>query len=116
MSTISAESATTHRSPTGPSRGPSTLRKTASILTIAAGIVLVASTFMNNLFAVGPAFEDLTDDFRPLLVQQSLDTAKADVAGTAAVGEEFQNTMGPAMAQQMGLTPEEFSAMMGEQA
>jgi hypothetical protein len=64
---------------------------------------------------VAPAFEDLTDDFRPLLVQQSLDTAKADVAGTAAVGDEFQTTMGPALAQQMGLTPEEFSGMMDEQ-
>ena len=114
MSTLTAESSAGHRA-SGPSRSPSTMRKAASLLTIAAGVVLLLSTFMNNLFAVGPAFEDLIDDFRPLLVQQSLDTAKADVAGVAAVGEEFQTTMGPALAQQMGLTPEEFSGMTAEQ-
>ncbi len=115
MSTLTAESSAGHRSSSGPSRGPSNLRKAASLLTIAAGLVLIVSTFMNNLFAVGPAFEDLINDFRPLLVQQSLDTAKADVAGVAAVGEEFQTTMGPAFAEQMGLTPQEFSGMMDEQ-
>ncbi len=114
MSTITAESSAGHRS-SAPSGGPSNLRKAASLLTIAAGLVLLASTFINNLFAVGPAFEDLTDDFRPLLVQQSLDTAKDDVAGVAAVGDEFQTTMGPALAEQMGLTPKEFSAMMDQQ-
>jgi hypothetical protein len=115
MSTVTAESSAGHRSSSRSSRGPSTLRKAASLLTIGAGVVLVASTFMNNLFAVGPAFEDLINDFRPLLVQQSLDTAKADVAGLAAVGDEFQTTMGPALAQQMGLSPDEFSGMMTEQ-
>jgi hypothetical protein len=115
MSTLTADPSAGHRSSSGPSRGPSNLRKAASLLTIAAGVVLIVSTFMNNLFAVGPAFEDLINDFRPLLVQQSLDTAKADVAGVAAVGEEFQATMGPAVAEQMGLTPKEFSGMMNEQ-
>ncbi|HUW16493.1 MAG TPA: hypothetical protein VMW94_05405 [Actinomycetes bacterium] len=115
MSTVTAESSAGHRQSTGPSRGPSTFRKVASLLTIAAGVVLLASTFMNNLFAVGPAFEDLIDDFRPLIAQESLDTAKADVASLAAVGDEFQSTMGPALAQQMGLSPDDFSGMMSDQ-
>lgn len=115
MSTLTSGSSTGHRTSATPSRGPSTPRKIASLLTIAAGVVLLASTFMNNLFAVGPAFEDLIDDFRPLLAQEAIDTAKTDVAGLGAVADEFQTAMAPAVAEALGMTPEEFSAMVSEQ-
>lgn len=49
--------------------GPSTARKIVAILVMLVGVVLIAMTFANNLFKVGPAFEDLITDFRPLLGQ-----------------------------------------------
>jgi hypothetical protein len=77
--------------------------------------VLIGTTVVNNLFQVGPAFEDLTDGFRPVLTAQAIETARADVATLGAAGEEFQTAVAPAMAEQFGMTPEEFQAFVGEQ-
>jgi hypothetical protein len=115
MSTMTAGSSAGHRASASTSGGPSVPRKIASIVVVAAGVVLLLSTFMNHLFSVGPAFESLIDDFRPLLTQESIDTARADVAGLGGVADEFQGAMAPAMAEQMGMTPEEFSGMVTEQ-
>ena len=115
MSTMTTGSPAAHHTPSGSKRGPSTMRKVASLLAIAAGLVLLGSVILNNLFAVGPAFEDMIDDFRPVLTQESIDTAKSDVASLGAVSEEFSGSMAPAVAEQLGMTPEEFSAMVSEE-
>jgi Zn-dependent protease with chaperone function len=115
MSTMTTGSPAAHHTPSGSRSGPPTIRKVASLLAIAAGVVLLASTFINNLFAVGPAFEDMIDDFRPVLTQESIDTAKSDVASLGAVSQEFSGSMAPAVAEQLGMTPEQFSAMVQEQ-
>ena len=49
------------------------------------GADLVATTLISNLFTVGPAFENLITDFHPALTQQSIDTARADIASLSAV-------------------------------
>lgn len=90
----------------------STPRKIAGGLVILVGVVFIAVTLINNLFAVGPAFEEMIDDFRPLLAEESLDTARADIAGLEAAGAEFQTAIAPGMAQQLGMTTEEFGAMV----
>jgi hypothetical protein len=64
---------------------------------------------------VGPAFEELIDDFRPVLTDESLETARADIAVLEAAGEEFQTVVGPAMAQALGMTPEQFGGMVQTQ-
>ncbi len=87
-------------------------RKAAGLVTVAVGVVFIAVTLVNSLFEVGPAFEELIDDFRPVLTDDSLNTARDDVATLAAAGEEFQTTVAPAMAQALGVTPEEFGAMV----
>jgi hypothetical protein len=89
-----------------------TPRKIAAAVVVIVGVVFIAVTFINNLFAVGPAFEELIDDFRPVLSDESLATARADIEGLQAAGEEFQTTVAPAMAQAMGVTVEEFGAMV----
>ncbi len=78
------------------------------------GVVLIGTTVVNNLFQVGPAFEELTDGFRPIMTAQAIETARADIATLGAAGDEFQTTVAPAMAQQLGMTPEEFQAFVGE--
>lgn len=89
-------------------------RMASGALVVVVGIVLIASTFMNNLFEVGPAFEDMIEDFRPMLTTEALNTASADIGGLGAVGDEFETAVIPGMSAQMGMEPQEFGAFMGE--
>jgi hypothetical protein len=87
-------------------------RKAAALLVIAVGVVFIAVTLLNDLFAVGPAFEDLTDDFRPVMADESLATARADLATLEAAGQEFQTAVAPGMAQALNMSAEDFGAMV----
>lgn len=69
---------------------------------------------MNNLFAVGPAFENLIVDFRPALTQSSIDTARADIAGLSAVQTEFTTKLAPALSQQLKMTPDQFNGFVSQ--
>lgn len=89
-------------------------RMAAGALVVIAGLVLIGSTFINNLFEVGPAFEEMIDDFRPMLTDEALNTAKADIGGLSAVADEFQTAVIPGMSQQLGMSPEEFGGFLGE--
>lgn len=91
------------------------LSQVAGALIILVGAGLITITLINSLFQVGPAFEDLTDDFRPVMTQQSIDTARADVAGLGAVQEEFTTKLAPALSEQLQMTPEEFDGFVAEQ-
>lgn len=93
----------------------STGRKVAAAVVVVVGIVFIVLILVNNLFAVGPAFEEMIDDFRPVLQEEALAQAQADVDGLAAAGEEFGTKIAPAMAQQLGMTPDEFGAMVQSQ-
>jgi hypothetical protein len=99
---------TTHRSGSGWGT------KIPAVIVMLVGVVLIGTTIVNNLFAVGPAFEELTDGFRPVMTAQAIETARADVSTLGAAGEEFQAEVAPAMAEQLGMTPEEFQAFVGE--
>ena len=50
-----------------------------------------------NLFAVGPAFEEMIDDFRPWLTDESIATLNADLEMLGGAVEEFQTSMAPAL-------------------
>ena len=89
------------------------LRRIAAGLTVLVGVVLLVSTFANNLFKVGPDFEEMIDDFRPMLAEESIAAARADLDMLGAVGTEFQTDIVPVMAQQLGVTPDEFMASIG---
>jgi len=88
---------------------------------VAAGLLVVigggfvAVTLAANLFHVGPAFDRLTTDFRPIMTQQAIQTDQQDIAALSAAGTEIQTKMLPALAQQLGVTPEQFSANMAQQ-
>jgi hypothetical protein len=99
----------------GSSRGRSSfLSKVAAVLIMLVGAGLVATTLISNLFAVGPAFENLITDFRPALTQQSIDTAHADIAGLSAVQTEFGTKLVPALSQQLKMTPEAFNGFVSQ--
>jgi hypothetical protein len=84
-------------------------------IVIIVGVVFLVVTMVNNLFQVGPAFEEMIDDFRPILTDESLDTARADIATLEAAGTEFSTAVAPGMAQALGMTPEEFGGLMQTQ-
>ncbi len=83
-------------------------------LVIVVGVALVAMTLISNLFTVGPAFENLTADFRPALTQQSIDTAQADIASLSAVQTEFSTKLAPALSQQLKMTPDQFNGFVSQ--
>jgi len=106
-------------SSTGTSAGSSPSRsglvsRTAAVLVMLVGAGLVAVTLISNLFAVGPAFENLITDFRPALTQQSIATARADIAGLSAVQTEFSTKLAPALGQQLQMTPEQFNGFVSQ--
>lgn len=80
---------------------------------LAVGVIVLVVLFANNLFTVGGAFEELTDAFRPIMTDEAITTAKADVAGLGAVSEEFNTSLGPAIADQLQMSPEDLNAFMG---
>jgi hypothetical protein len=89
--------------------------RVAAALLVLIGASFVTVTLAANLFNVGPAFDRLTDDFRPIMTEQAIETDRADIAALANASTEIQTKMMPALAQQLGLTPAEMNAMLGEQ-
>lgn len=90
-------------------------RKVSAGVVIVIGIAFLVITAMNNLFEVGPAFEEMIDDFRPVLTDESLAVASDDVAGLEAAGVEFQTVVAPAMAEALGMSQEEFIGFVESQ-
>jgi hypothetical protein len=80
---------------------------------LAIGVIVLIVLFANNLFTVGGAFEDLTDEFRPIMSDQAISAAQTDVAALGAVSDEFANQVAPALAEALQLSPEDLQAFLG---
>jgi hypothetical protein len=89
-------------------------RNVVGAVIISSGAAMIAVTFSNNLFNVGPSFESLMGDFRPHLTSSAIATSRTDISGLGAAGTELQTKMMPAMAQQLGMTPTQFSAYVAK--
>lgn len=87
-------------------------RRIIAVLVMFVGAAFVAMTLIVNLFSVGPAFERMTDGFRPVMTQQTIATARQDISGLAAAGTEVQTKLLPAVATQLKLSPQQMIAMM----
>ncbi|NNF55101.1 MAG: hypothetical protein HKN03_11750 [Acidimicrobiales bacterium] len=90
----------------------SVYRRSAALLVAAVGVVFLVSTLANNLFTVGPDFEEMIDDFRPALTEESIATAKTDLVMLEGVGAEFEAAIVPAVAPQLGMTEAEFMSFI----
>ena len=86
----------------------SPVRRVAGAIVAVVGVVLLISTFANNLFQVGPDFEEMIDDFRPMLAEESIATAQADLAMLGGVAAEFETAIVPALSEQLGKSADEF--------
>ena len=100
---------------TATGRSPGVIQKVLAALTALIGLAFIVTTLVANLFSVGPAFERLTDGFRPIMTQQSISSARSDVAQLGAAGNELQTQILPAMATQLKMSPAELNGMMGSQ-
>lgn len=89
--------------------------RVAAALLVAIGAAFVAITLSANLFHVGPSFDRLTNDFRPLMTPQAIQTDRQDIAALSAASTEIQTRMLPALAQQLSMTPDQLSTMMTTQ-
>lgn len=87
-------------------------RTTAGVLIALVGVAFIGSVIVNELFSVGPAFERMSDGFRPVMASEHVDALKQDLAGMSAVGEEFTTTAVPTISGALGVTPEAFTASM----
>ncbi len=104
-----------HRTTTGPASRIGWPRRFAAVLMVLVGASFIAVTFSANLFHVGPAFDRLTDGFRPVMTQAAIQTDRQDIAALSAAGTEIQTKLLPALAQQLNMTPAQLSALMTTQ-
>jgi hypothetical protein len=79
-----------------------------------AGVAVLIALLVGNLFGIAPNFEDLTDGFRPVMEDEALDTARADIAALSAVADEFAGDVVPQMAAALQMEPDQFGAFMSD--
>ncbi len=89
-------------------------RRTAGPLVAAVGAAFLISVAVNHLFSVGPAFERMSDGFRPAMKPAPIARLQSDLTGLNAVSEEFSTKGVPMLSHALGMTPEEFTAFMGQ--
>jgi hypothetical protein len=89
-------------------------RRTAGVLVAAVGAAFIIVVMVDRLFSVGPAFERMSDGFRPIMKPAPIAQLQNDLKGLDAVGAEFGTKAVPMLSQAMNLTPEQFSAFMAQ--
>jgi hypothetical protein len=90
-------------------------RRIAGIVVALVGVAFIGSVIVNDLFSVGPAFERMSDGFRPVMQTEVIAALEQDLTGLQAVSDEFTTTGMPMLSQALGMTAEDFGAFMGEQ-
>src|SRR6266516_4546650 len=89
-------------------------RAVAAGLMVLLGLSFMTVTLAANLFHVGPAFDRLTDGFRPVLTQAAIQADQQDIASLSATGTEIQTKLLPALGQP-NLTPAQMTALLSTQ-
>ena len=90
-------------------------RRVAGVLVAAVGTALVAVVVASRLFSVGPAFERMSDGFRPAMKPAPIGQLQDDLGGLSAVSQEFGTEAVPMLSGALGMTPEEFTVFMTDQ-
>ena len=90
-------------------------RAVAAGLMVLLGLSFVTVTLAANLFRVGPAFDRLTDGFRPVMTQSAIQADRQDIAGLSAAGTEIQTKLLPALGPQLNLTPAQMTTLLSTQ-
>ena len=81
---------------------------------IVLGAALVVVPLLLSLPQKAADADQLNENLKPVYTQQLVDQAGSALTTMGAMGEEMQSTMIPALAEQLGMTPEELQAFLGE--
>jgi hypothetical protein len=87
----------------------------AGVTLAAVGTAFIVSVIVNSLFSVGPAFERMSDGFRPAMQPAPIGQLQQDLKGLADVNTEFGTKAVPMLSQALKMDPAEFQAFMGQQ-
>jgi hypothetical protein len=87
-------------------------RKIGGLIVVIVGAMFVAVVFSERLVTVGPAFERMTDEFRPVMNTQNLEALRTDVNGFATGAQEFKTKILAPAAQAAGVTVEQLTAQL----
>ena len=90
------------------------IRKLVSGIVVVVGVGLIVMSFANNLFAAGPAIDDLTDGLRPHMIDEEIEQLQSDLALLGAVPGAF-DTLSPALAGALGMEPDQLNEFIGLQ-
>ena len=90
-------------------------RRMPSFILGGIGVVLILVPLSARLFTVAPAFERLTDDFRPEMKAAGLSQLNQDLDGLVATQAEFTTRAVPQLSTALGMSPQEFSGLLGQQ-
>ena len=85
-----------------------------AILAVVLGAGLVIVTFALSLPQKAADADELNENLTPIYTQELIDGATGSLAIIGAMGQEMQTKMLPDLAAQMGMSPDELNAFMGE--
>ena len=87
----------------------------AGLVVAAVGATFIVAVIVARLFSVGPAFERMSDGFRPIMKPAPIATLQQDLKGLPAVSNEFQEKGVPMFSQSLRMTPAQLNAFMQQQ-
>jgi hypothetical protein len=87
-------------------------RKTAGVILVLAGLVLVVEPFADKLFSRTQKFEAMTADFRPVMRPETIATFRQDLQTLSALPAALQSSLIPALAQQAHVTPAQLQQLL----
>jgi hypothetical protein len=90
-------------------------RRAAGGLVAAVGAAFIVTVIAGSLFSVGPAFERMSDGFRPTMKPAPIGQLQSDLKGLSAVSAEFGTKAVPMLSQALKMSPKQFRAFMGQQ-
>lgn len=90
------------------------IQRGLAVLVVVVGVALGVTTFANDLFNVGPAFEELTDGFRPKMTDESIGALQADLELLGQVPTEF-GAVAQALAPALGMDGQQLNEFLGQQ-
>ncbi len=79
------------------------------------GVAIVAVALVLQVPTKSKSVDDLTDAFRDVFTTEGAQLARDRYEVVAATGAELQSVMVPALAEALGMTPDELGAFLGDQ-
>jgi hypothetical protein len=87
-------------------------RRVPGMVVAAVGAAFIVVVIVDRLFTVGPAFERMSDGFRPIMKPAPIALFQRDVQGMRAAAGEFVTTAEPKLAQGFGMDANSFDGLV----